>query len=330
MEASAAVTGVADRMISELRRSLDFYISQPDGVAVDSIVLSGGLARMKYLASYIEEKLGVPVELAEAKNPQLRMPDAPPDPFCPFASSVGLAAQGLGYAQNTIDFLPEDIKNVRGLQERRYEVALMIAMLVVIVLMSAGVGNTRIQTWQREIENYQLAMQQALNDNKTIKAAEERHKKVVSAYEQLAKASGHRQFWLRFLEVFDQNRSAEILVDDLRLRLDGNVIVLGRSPSQNSVTQFLESMKANKDLVKGAEINNIRMVSDRRFPANVTIWDFTLTIKTLARQGRIRSIGEQPVTRAQLLAEQKNELQEQNRLRQPNPAGRRLNIFGRQ
>ena len=49
--------------------------SQPDGVAVDSIVLSGGLARLKYLASYVEEKMGLPVQLAEPRHAQLRLPD---------------------------------------------------------------------------------------------------------------------------------------------------------------------------------------------------------------------------------------------------------------
>ena len=43
---------------------------------------------------------------------------------------MALALQGIRLAQNTIDFLPQEVKSVRGLQERRLEVAAMVAMLL--------------------------------------------------------------------------------------------------------------------------------------------------------------------------------------------------------
>ena len=45
-EACEAATAVCDRIVAELRRSLDYFISQPYGMAVDTIVLSGAGAML--------------------------------------------------------------------------------------------------------------------------------------------------------------------------------------------------------------------------------------------------------------------------------------------
>jgi Tfp pilus assembly PilM family ATPase/Tfp pilus assembly protein PilN len=304
MAASEAVTAIADRMISELRRSLDYYISQPDGVAVDKLVLSGGLARLPYLSSYIEEKMGLPVELAQPKHEQLRMPDRMPDNFAPFAIAVGLAAQGLNIAQNQIDFLPEEIKNVRGLSERPFEIAAMIMMLVVIIALSANVGASRIQSYRTEVDFYNSQKDKLEKLNGQISEALKRDEQVTTAFKKLAKAGSQRDYWMRFLQKFIEQLPPEILIDDLQMRIDGNVIVRGRTPSLAAVTQFCNQMKAQADIVapaakdsktpEGAAMNTFKLERDPRFPNNV--YSFTVTIRTKLLNQRIRPIGEAPVT----------------------------------
>jgi len=316
LDASEAVTLVADRLISELRRSLDFYISQPDGVAVDSIVLSGGLARLRHLGSYIEEKMGLPVQLAEPKHPQLRMPDAPPDPFCPFAICVGLGLQGLGLAQNTINFLPEDIKNVRGLQDRRFEVAGMGVMLLVMIAMSWTVGSTYILEYKKQIDadGQRIALIVEISDQ--ITQAQDRNKKVADAYEKLSKATSNRNYWFAFLKSFLDKRPTEVLIDEIQMRLDGTVIVKGKSPAPHSVRQFLDELnKATKDIF-ASNINYMNPVRDPRFQSEV--YDFALVIQTWVRRGRIRTIGDQPAPPPKLTPLQIQQQQQQNN---PNPYG---------
>jgi len=101
LNASRAATALADSIISELRRSLDFSISQPDGVGVDDIILTGGLSGQKYLAGYITEKLGISVTIVEPDY----ILQVKEKNLAPFAIATGLALQGLGCAPITIDFL---------------------------------------------------------------------------------------------------------------------------------------------------------------------------------------------------------------------------------
>lgn len=296
-DASEAVTGVADRIVNELRRSLDYYISQPDGVAIDSLVVSGGLAQLRYLPGYFEEKLGVPVEMAEVKHSQIRLPDDAPESFSPYVIAAGLALQGLGLAQNHIDFLPEEIKNVRGLAERRLEVGAMAAMLLVIILMGLNVGSQRIAEYERAVDRYRGQLVDAARESKQIDQAQQRNQKTADAYQRLARAAGNRDFWLDFLQQFVDLRPGDVLIESITMRTDGNVIVRGKSPTSYSVTQFLNQLEnaqteAGVAPVLGARIMEIETQYDQRFRAEVQA--FTIVIKTLQRDVRVRLIGGQP------------------------------------
>jgi len=142
-KASEVLTQVVDRrIIGELRRSLDFYISQPDGVAVDGLVLSGGQAHLPFLASYIEEKLGIPVEtIEEFHNEAVPLNDGVDSAdWSSAALAIGLAVQGVGVSPIKIDFLPEEMRTVREFKGRYRELAAMVAVLGGMVYLSAGIG----------------------------------------------------------------------------------------------------------------------------------------------------------------------------------------------
>lgn len=299
MEASEAVTAVADRMIAELRRSLDFYISQPDGVAVDSLVISGGLARLRYLTDYIEEKIGLPVELAEPDEGRMRMPEPPPDPFLPYTVALGLAFQGVGYANTDINFLPEDRKNFQQFASQRWEVVGMLAVVAVMIALNTTVGRQSISLYEGEAQQLQQQIAQNSRMDKQITEAEQRHRKVATAYDALAKTVTNRSFWFDFLEAFNSKRPPDVLIDELHLRTDGNVVVRGKSPSQYTIRTFLQGLgelKADpQGIVKNEpELAEIRPIRDTRFPDNTETSDFTFTLKVPVLQGRVRSIGEQP------------------------------------
>jgi Tfp pilus assembly PilM family ATPase len=301
MEASEAVTGVADRLIGELRRSLDFFISQPDGVAVDRVVLSGGLSKLRYLSSYIEEKTGLPVEVAAAHHAQLRLPEAFTAPISPFAVAIGLGLQGLGLAQNRIDFLPEELKSVRGLRERRNELIGMVAMLAVMILMSLNVGNNYVSTNRDAARDYEQIYEQNRVISERLVEARDRDTQVTDAYEQLSKAYTWRDYWFEFLQVFHAKRPPELLVDKLVLRIDGIVDVAGVSPNRFAVNQFLDELKSldGSGSTPTPKVFDAKLYkldtsphADDRFPNPVL--SYRMLISTYKRSTRIRALGEMP------------------------------------
>jgi Tfp pilus assembly PilM family ATPase len=306
MQASQEVTRIADRIVSELRRSLDYYISQPDGVAVDAIVLSGGLSRLRRLASYLEEKMGVPVKLAEVQNKQISLPGNAPDPFSPFVMAVGLGMQGLGVTQNTINFLPEDIKNIQNLQGRRVEMVGMAAMTLAMIGLSWGVGSDRIAAYAVAASQMQDTISRRTQESDRIRKIQERHQKVSDAYQKMAEAAMEQDYWFDFLKQFMDHRPPEILIDQIICRLDGNVIVRGKSPEPYHLSQFLDAIKVmSKGQAKTpndpegsfpVELNGYQQTYDPRYRRSVV--SFEVTIKTFMRIGHVRTFGQGPTAPA--------------------------------
>jgi type IV pilus assembly protein PilM len=105
-EASAAATAVIDRIVSEIRRTFDFYNSQPDGVAVDKLFLSGGSSNLRGLSQYLQQSLGMPVSLVKFDRAffqfsnRCQMSDSD---LTKFPIAIGLAMQGVGRTPITID-----------------------------------------------------------------------------------------------------------------------------------------------------------------------------------------------------------------------------------
>lgn len=298
MDASEAATAVADRIIGELRRSLDYYISQPDGVAVDTLVISGGLARLPYLRSYIEEKMGLPVELAEPTHNQIRMPDAVPDPFCPFVVAMGLALQGIGLAQNTINFLPEEVKTMQAVRQKPYEMIGIAAMLLVTIGLNWNVGASYVAHNQRDYAEMSGNIQQVQIQSQKITEAENRATKVRDAFATLSKTPGMPEFPFVILQAAVlETRPPDVCLDEVQIRLDGYLIIRGVSPSRTSINTFLGNiMKVFTYFIieDKAEFNVPPMQPRQDMRFTQPIYDFTIVARTRLKRARIRTFGEQP------------------------------------
>jgi type IV pilus assembly protein PilM len=61
---SDAITPVLGELVTELRRSLDYYRSRPQGQDVSRLILCGGTAALPGLERFLQAQLGLPVELA--------------------------------------------------------------------------------------------------------------------------------------------------------------------------------------------------------------------------------------------------------------------------
>jgi type IV pilus assembly protein PilM len=89
---SQAVATVAKDLVSEVHRSVDFYLSQGPERSIGRIVLMGGSAKLPNLAKHLSAELKVPVGVLDPftflKNPPA---DLPADLAPSFAVAVGLA-----------------------------------------------------------------------------------------------------------------------------------------------------------------------------------------------------------------------------------------------
>lgn len=285
MAASQAATVVANSIVAEIRRSLEFFISQPDGVAVDSIVLSGGLARMKYLDSYIEEKMGLPVELARPKNEAIEAPEGLADQIPKFVIPLGLAFQGLGISQLGIDFLPQDIKNVRAFTENKIPLAVAAASLLLTIGLSYNAGEKYIAQFNSYADKAEAIKASALQQSELMKAAELANSQVAAKYAEVGRLITPRDYWIKFAAAFHQARPSEVLVEQIDMQADGYVTVVGMVRQRTSVIAFMDDLRKDALFFRSVELKTLGAPP----PSPPPPFDglrFQLLIKTGSMQGK--------------------------------------------
>ena len=252
-KASEALTQVVDRrIIGELRRSLDFYISQPDGVAVDALVLSGGQSVTPYLASYIEEKLGVPVEVVDRfHNEKVPLGDEIDSAeLCGGALAIGLAIQGLGVSPLKIDFLPTELRTVREFKGRYRELGAMVALLGGMIYLSSGIGNAKADQYSKAAAELELKHDPqgpiATQQFNEIKAARQ---PIVDKLKNLVKVADPRDLWLDFMAEILAEKPSEVVLNVFQMNADGKIVVNGECATLEPIMDFQDNLKRRTDLV---------------------------------------------------------------------------------
>ncbi|MFP4379751.1 MAG: type IV pilus assembly protein PilM [Candidatus Sumerlaeia bacterium] len=254
-EASEAATKVCDRLVAEIRRSLDYFISQPDGVAVDLVMLSGGTSHLPYLPSFLEEKLGLPVELTkDLSNNNLKLPAQYQDfDFSNHKIAVGLATQGLGISPLDVDFIPGDMATMRDFSNQYVELGILCAMIVAMIFFSMQMGtSTRIQYEQEA----QAAEQQAApvrQKQSRIGNIEDERKVVREKLEIISPFLADRDYWLNTIGSIQESKPAGVLVTamvctpDYQLPKEGSVLIFGEAKSAAGATAFVRALQARKE-----------------------------------------------------------------------------------
>lgn len=252
-KASEALTQVVERrIIGELRRSLDFYISQPDGVAVDALVLSGGQAHLPYLGSYIEEKLGIPVEVVEEfHNEDVPLGDGMESAdWASAAVAVGLAVQGVGVSPIRVDFLPREMRTVREFKGRYREVAAMVAVLAGMIYLSSGIGKHEIQMY-RDAAN--MARGQIDTQAEVAKArfteVQNARQPIIDRMKGLIKLAEPRTIWLEFLAEILREKPSEVVLNTVQMGADGQIYIAGECATLPPIQDFLDNLAKRRDLV---------------------------------------------------------------------------------
>lgn len=291
-EASDFVTSWADRLISDIRRSFDYYISQPEGMAVDSIYLSGGTSQIPNLATYIEEKLGIPVEYKQRlNNPAFVMENPPEEGLQSYIIGLGLAVSGLGIQPATIDFLPVDLKNLREFKRKNIEAAIMVSLIGGMVFLSTMVGSDQMDSMERWLSQNSLQIQQVNQVRTQAEAATAERAALNDQVNRLGDAVGDRLFWLEFLGAIETAKPPDVLITRINMNPDGKVTLVGETETFGSINNFLARLQGPelREWVSSVNtITNPREILSLLMQRRVTEFQFEIAVKN--RESRLNFV----------------------------------------
>ncbi len=289
------VTTWADRLILDLRKSFDYYISLPDGMAVDSITLSGAQALVPNLPMYIDDKLGIPVNVyTELEGTNLRTPVVEGEAgITEYLIAMGLALTGVGMGRVSVDFLPNELKTLREFKKKNIPVGIMAAAIVAMLGLGMRVGEGRIgemRSWLRANEN-QIAQYQA-SDAK-LKGAEQARTLVAEQLNVIGDSVGDRAYWLEFLGVLEELKPPQVVVSKVSLMPDGEVILACEADSSFQGAGFFnEKLKEDPIAKEWIDSDSVRLSEVRDSAASVLqpgtmVKSFTIRMKALWKETRL-------------------------------------------
>ena len=134
---SRAINDGMEAILTEIRRSIDFYISQPEGVALNRILITGGTSRIPDIASLFEERIGVPVEKARSFE-QISLDTASInieslEEISPIVLGLGLRAIDAGLVQ--LNFIPPSVRESKEVRSRAASFVIQLTLFILTVLM---------------------------------------------------------------------------------------------------------------------------------------------------------------------------------------------------
>lgn len=251
-DASEFATTWADRLILDLRKSFDYYISQPDGMAVDSIVLSGGQSLERNLSAYIEEKLGIPVEVkTEVQNAALKVPPLPdPEGVTPYLIAMGLGLSGIGLGRVTVDFLPSEQKTLREFKKKNIPVVMLLVTMGAMIVTGTQVGKNSAERMEAWLTSQDAKLRQVTQDGQKLKQAEENRKTVDTKLNALGDSISDRAFWMEFLGVIESAKPPDVLITGINMNPDGSVVLKCETEAVGRIAQFNQALESKKDWIK--------------------------------------------------------------------------------
>jgi type IV pilus assembly protein PilM len=282
---NAAVAAGLEKLVGEIRRTFDYYISQPDGIGIGQIILSGGTSKLPGIDRFLEMKIGTSVVLIQ-NYPTWQMFTELRDNYAdllPFVTTcVGLALRGLPTVENTIkvDFLPSEMKSVREFSAKRIEVGIATALLAAIIFIGSRFGGNEIEMKRQAIE---LLNQKAI----ASKGGYEKYQKIniknealVKKYQDLMIVIGGRTFWLEMIAKLNSMAPVDVWFTKITANPDYTLVIEGKALTSNSVVELGKKFGNRNNSprwFKSAKLDLMRdNVPDERLGKPVAIFRFVI------------------------------------------------------
>lgn len=249
LDASEVVSEVFDAMVGEVRRSLDFYISQPDGMAVDSVVLTGLLSKIQNIAPFFEEKLGLPTQILDIDQTGggKKISGTTSLNIAPFVIATGLAIEGLDHGVITnVNFLPEDMKILQEFKTKYVMLSAVALFLVANIYLGAQLGQQSVQMYRDAATSLEDEIRVLTPLVKKTEEAIETRRSVAKKYEQIYKAlPNDRAKPLEILGMIQKMKPPNIYVKVFFILPFGELHLIGETESSETAVQLVDNIRAN-------------------------------------------------------------------------------------
>ncbi len=304
-----------EAIVGDIRRSLDFFVSQPDSSPFTRVFVCGGTSAMEGTDEFLEDRLGVPVQLADfTQSEQLEWNIPNKEDFAREGIVAGLAIRCAKLAPLDTNVAPDSTK--QRLEFERRMPMLSLTGLILAALLFAGFSGM-----QTCIEREKRALQRIQNvvdpsgvgpNQQELREIREVQDKYNDRFDKLSKVAEKRGLITeRYLEVLS------LVPGDVWLTVvdiaSDRMTLQGKALNENRLNEFISNLRlspyiddqrvvlsnfltaADGSIEYTIEAENFRMPSPQEvtFVENMKKFpDLTLILAELERPGGAAAPGE--------------------------------------
>jgi type IV pilus assembly protein PilM len=232
-------------VVTEIRKSIDFFISQPEGLTVNQIVITGGTSRLSGIETFMEDRLGIPVSKAALDRIQ-SLDVSTLDGFAEREVSsvvLGLAERQVNDSGISLNFTPVWIEERKRFRARRG--ALVVQLLLLIVILAGAVYRARTELYNMEAAWDQVrGIVEGRSINRLLDKELKERTQLLEVFSMLESVQDKRGKYLQALVELTRALPRDLTwIDRVEPQPGGGIVLEGRSYTDEGIEQFITEIR---------------------------------------------------------------------------------------
>ncbi len=239
---AGVLEGGFERIVTEIQRSFDFYVSQPDAMPVTRVFVCGGTVNMDGVSEFIEDRLGVPVTLLDTNEIEGIETDADhAGSLNNEAALAGMAVRAAGRAACALNFAPASVKRRLELERRTPILSLMGLVLIVMLAGAIFALNTWVEKQAQAVEQMQQIISPGDLANPALKTQREIQTKFNNRYSRIYQVASKRGVLSRIYLEVQEMLPQDIWLDSIDVKSD-RLTIEGRALNDLKISAYIQNL----------------------------------------------------------------------------------------
>ncbi|MDP8245251.1 MAG: type IV pilus assembly protein PilM [Candidatus Hinthialibacter antarcticus] len=241
-DVAGVLEGGFERIVTEVQRSFDFYVSQPDAMPVTRVFVCGGTVNMDGVGEFLEDRLGVPV--SQLDTSEIEGIEASPENAGALnneAALAGMAVRVGGRAACALSFAPASVKQRLELERRTPILSVMGVILVVMLAGAVFALNTWVEKQAQAVEQMQQIISPGDLANPELKKQREIQDKYNNRYSRIFQVASKRGVLSRIYLEVQEMLPQDIWLDSIDVKSD-RLTIEGRALNDMKIAAYIQNL----------------------------------------------------------------------------------------
>ncbi|MBZ0256069.1 type IV pilus assembly protein PilM, partial [bacterium] len=240
-DVASVLEGGFERIVTEIQRSFDFYVSQPDAMPVSRVFVCGGTVSMDGVSEFLEDRLGVPVQLLDVKEIEGIDFGSDPNALSNEAALAGMAVRAGGRAACAMSFAPASVKQRLELERRTPMLSLMGLVLILILAGSIFALNTWVEKQAQAVEQMRQIISPGDLANPELIKQRKIQDKYNNRYSRIFQVASKRGVLSRIYLEVQEMIPQDIWLDSIDVKSD-RLTIEGRALNDAKISTYIQNL----------------------------------------------------------------------------------------